>query len=255
MLPFNQDTPSDPLKPFDPLKALQNLSPKSMRQPLCSICQEPMESDPDQDVCGAECAMVEYERRLEKINNRIPEWLKAIGVPGRYTTDFPLPEAVQKFLTRGDSLLFQGPTGTGKTTTMVSVIRELLREKVLATGRNPERGMFRFVNYNEFFFEAQDVFRTEHDRILDYLKPIARSEYLFIDDLGKKRVTEFVRDALYYIIEQRDANRRPTFITTNMTTAEIEQSFDASITSRLMGMCQTVKFGGDDYRVAKRRGL
>lgn len=115
--------------------------------------------------------------------------------------------------------------------------------------------MFRFVNYNEFFFEAQDVFRTEHDRILDYLKPIARSEYLFIDDLGKKRVTEFVRDALYYIIEQRDANRRPTFITTNMTTAEIEQSFDASITSRLMGMCQTVKFGGDDYRVAKRRGL
>lgn len=214
-----------------------------------------MVSDPEQDVCGAECAMKEYEQRLEKVNLRIPEWLRSVGVPERYTTDFPLPETVRKFLARGDSLLFQGPTGTGKTTTMVSVVRELLRERALSTGKAPERTAYKFVNYNEFFFEAQDVFRTEHDRILDYLRPIAKSEYLFIDDLGKKRVTEFVRDALYYVIEQRDANRRPTFVTTNMTTAEIEQAFDASITSRLIGMCQTVKFGGEDYRVAKRKGI
>lgn len=214
-----------------------------------------MTADPDQDVCGAVCAMQEYEQRLGRINDKLPEWLRSLGVPERYTTDFPLPEAVRKFLARGESLLFQGPTGTGKTTTMVSVIREIIRERTLATGKAPAREDYRFVNYNEFFFEAQDVFRTEHDRILDYLRPIAKSAYLFIDDLGKKRITEFVRDALYYVIEQRDANRRPTFITTNLTTADIQQGFDSSITSRLVGMCQIVKFGGEDYRIAKRRGL
>ena len=215
----------------------------------------PMVYDPDQDVCGAVCAMTLHEERLGRINDRLPEWLSAMGVPSRYSTDFPLPAPVRKFLARGDSILFQGPTGTGKTTTMVSVIRELLRERALSTSKTPEKYAFKFVNYNEFFFDAQDVFRTEHDRILDYLRPIARSEYLFIDDLGKKRVTEFVRDALYYVIEQRDANKRPTYVTTNLSVADIEHAFDASISSRLMGMCQVVKFGGQDYRLAKRAGL
>lgn len=214
-----------------------------------------MEFDADQDVCGAECAMKEYEARVAKIESKIPDWLNQLGVPSRYATEHPLPETVRKFLSKGESMIFSGATGTGKTTTMVSVIRELIREKALSTGKAPEKHAFKFVNYNEFFFEAQDVFRTEHDRILDYLKPIAKSEYLFIDDLGKKRVTEFVRDALYYVIEHRDGNKRPTFITTNMSLTELEATFDPSIASRIMGMCQLIKFGGPDYRIAKRAGL
>lgn len=214
-----------------------------------------MASDPEQDICGAVCAMTQYEQRLGRINDMLPEWMSAIGVPSRYSTDFPLPAPVRKFLSRGESMLFQGPTGTGKTTTMVSVLRELLRDRALSTSKAPDKAAFKFVNYNEFFFEAQDIFRTEHDRILDYLRPIAKSEYLFIDDLGKKRVTEFVRDALYFVIEQRDAHQRPTFITTNMSITDMTQSLDASIASRLMGMCQVVKFGGQDYRLAKRGGL
>lgn len=208
--------------------------------------------DETQDTCGAACGMEAHERRLSRINQRLPGWLESFGVPARYITDYPLPTPVRKAITTGQSILLHGPTGTGKTTTLVAALREIMRNSVLADGCSPKQETYRFVNYNEFLFAAQDVFRSEHDRILDYLKPIANCEVLLLDDMGKKRTTGFVLDALYYIIEQRDAHNRQTLITTNLGVRAFEKEFDASIASRLLGMCTPVQFSGHDFRIAKK---
>lgn len=73
--------------------------------------------------------------------------------------------------------------------------------------------------------------------------------YLFLDDFGSERVTDFVQDQFYQIINDRYVNNLPVVISTNYELGELADRLGERIASRLAQMCFIINITGDDRRL------
>jgi DNA replication protein DnaC len=108
----------------------------------------------------------------------------------------------------GLGLLFSGPkSGIGKTHLAVAVLRELAETKKV-------RGQF--WDFHELMREIRSSYNPEvrmtESEVLD---PIINAEILVLDDLGAWKMTDWMNDTLFYILNQRYVHQRPSIITTN----------------------------------------
>jgi DNA replication protein DnaC len=71
---------------------------------------------------------------------------------------------------------------------------------------------------------------------------------LVLDDLGSERVTDWVREQIFLIINSRYEEMLPTVVTTNDTLEELEKHVGQRIISRLMETCQGLILDGEDFR-------
>jgi DNA replication protein DnaC len=87
---------------------------------------------------------------------------------------------------------------------------------------------------------------------------------LVLDELGAKRTTAWVEETVFYIINSRYNNKKPTIFTSNYLDIEEEEDTRDSfykksgdslvdrigvrLRSRLYEMCKIVDITGDDYR-------
>jgi DNA replication protein DnaC len=135
-----------------------------------------------------------------------------------------------------------GNVGVGKTTTM-----SVLARKYIMAGRRVE-----WISYPAFIMKLQSMFRKDNESPYDYASEIARFRgILMIDDLGAEKLSDFVRQVTYYIINEREQRMLKTIITTNFTLEQICDQIDPRISSRLVGMCEVVKLSGKDKRLSK----
>jgi DNA replication protein DnaC len=160
---------------------------------------------------------------------------------------------------RGLGLLFTGSNGTGKTHLAVAVLCELAQ-------RYGVRGQF--WDYHALMREIRNSYNpvtalTEYE----LLEPIIELEVLLLDDLGAWKMTDWMNDTLFHILNQRYLAQRPTLITTNYpdkepTARELSQADPAvrreylvdrighRLRSRLMEACTVVRLDGRDRRQA-----
>lgn len=140
-------------------------------------------------------------------------------------------------------LLISGPVGTGKTHLAAAIIREGLKKKDIWN--------YRFVEVPALLSEIRAGFNT---RFSDSpLKMIEEADLLILDDLGAEKVTDWVREQLYLVINERYSGMKPTVITTNDSLEELEANVSQRTVSRIMDMCDGVLLTGEDYR-KKRLG-
>ena len=93
------------------------------------------------------------------------------------------------------------------------------------------------------------------------------TDLLLLDDLGAWKMTDWMNDTLFYILNSRYLAKRATLITTNFQDADREAVLAADplrrkeflverigqrLRSRLMEMCLVVKMQGDDHRQARQ---
>ena len=162
----------------------------------------------------------------------------------------------------GLGLLFTGDTGVGKTHLAVSVLRELVMTKGV-------RGQF--WDFNELIREIKDSYNAETKTTeLQVLAPIVEMDVLVLDDLGAWRMTDWMNDTLFYILNSRYMGRRATIITTNFQDVDREAVLAADpmrrkeflverigqrLRSRLMEMCIVISMQGlKDHRVESQPG-
>jgi DNA replication protein DnaC len=151
-------------------------------------------------------------------------------------------ETLENFFTNRRSLLLTGPSGTGKTVFAYSVVKECQRRGFEVP---------KVVIYPEFIIQLRRGFHDDMDAY-GLADQIARDKRLvIIDDLGVEKATEFVREITYYIINHRDIHCLPTLITTNFDLKQIDDQLDSRLSSRLAGMCEVIKFDGEDRRLNK----
>lgn len=162
----------------------------------------------------------------------------------------------------GLGLLFLGKNGVGKTHLAVGVLRELVTQKG-ASGQ--------FWDFHELVREIKRSYdpgtRTTEVQVLE---PVVQTDVLLLDDLGAWRMTDWMVDTLFYILNTRYLAKRATLVTTNFQDADKEEAshadplrrreylidrIGARLRSRLMEMCVFIKVEGDDHRAARQESV
>jgi len=146
---------------------------------------------------------------------------------------------------QGTGLIFTGTKGTGKTHLAAAITIDLIHQGIPVI-------MGTLISLLGMLKQAYQEKQSEQEIIDLYCKV----DLLVIDDLGKEKVTEWVLEKLYLIINSRYENNLPVIITTNSDidglTAKLstERNSDTAeaITSRLWEMCLGVEMDWEDYR-------
>jgi DNA replication protein DnaC len=99
------------------------------------------------------------------------------------------------------------------------------------------------------------------------LEPVVEADVLLLDDLGAWKMTDWMNDTLFYILNSRYMTKKPTIITTNYQDVTREEALAADplrrreflverigqrLRSRLMEMCLVVRVQGGDHRQARQ---
>ncbi len=82
----------------------------------------------------------------------------------------------------------------------------------------------------------------------DVLDAIKRVPVLIIDDLGREAATDWVRSLVLELYDYRYREVLPTVTTTNLTLAELGETFDERLSSRLASG-EVITLDGKDRRV------
>lgn len=77
---------------------------------------------------------------------------------------------------------------------------------------------------------------------------VTRCDLLIIDDLGTERTTAWTEEQLHRLLDQRGRERRRTIVTTNLTSAQVEERYDSRIADRLLDEALPLKFEGRTRR-------
>jgi len=155
----------------------------------------------------------------------------------------------------GLGLLFTGNNGVGKTHLAVAALRELAATKNV-------RGQF--WDFHELMREIKRSFDPETKTTeMQVLDPVVEIDILLLDDLGAWKITDWMNDTLFYILNSRYLARRPTLITTNFQDVSAREAVEADrlvrreylvdrigqrLRSRLTEMCLKVPLDGEDFR-------
>jgi DNA replication protein DnaC len=166
-----------------------------------------------------------------------------------YAVDYPL---LDDEIFREKSLLLTGGSGRGKTHLAVSVFKALLKKGVPC----------RFVDFHELLAEI----RSSYDELAqtseyEILRPLLNVEVLLLDDLGSQRMSGWVQDTVFYIINIRYNQKKPLIVTSNLSMEpskgspleSLQDRLGYRVVSRLYEMCTCVELDGPDYRKEVRK--
>ena len=136
-------------------------------------------------------------------------------------------------------LLIVGPVGTGKTHLAVGVLREAHR-----LGSS-----IAFAQVPQVLADIRAGIGRGDEEAAKQIDMYSEVSVLALDDLGSERVTDWVREQLFLIINRRYEEMLPTIITSNDSLEGLEAHVGQRIASRLAGMCIGVALDGPDYRL------
>jgi DNA replication protein DnaC len=121
--------------------------------------------------------------------------------------------------------LYKQSADSVKTPALFYNVSELLREMKLDYSRE---------NKDKKFFE---------DKVMNF------KGLLFLDDIGSERMTDWVEEMFYLIVNKRYNNMLPIVFTSNLSIPELAERVGDRIASRIVGSCDVEKLSGNDRRL------
>ncbi len=222
--------------------------------PVCSICGD--SGYVNGTMCGCLKQIVQ-KLSSERLNEVAPFALSSFDTFDlRYYPDAPDPELkivprvkmkevydycvsyANAFSLSSPSLFMWGKTGLGKTHLSLSIARTVIGK-----------------GYNVIYGSIQDLLRTIEREHFSREKPeketlqiLLDADLLVLDDLGAEYDSSFNTATVYNLLNTRINQQRPTIISCNLTTREIQAKYNDRIVSRLLATYESLLFVGNDIR-------
>ncbi len=138
------------------------------------------------------------------------------------------------------SILFYGPTGTGKTFLSNCIAKELLDSC-----------------HSVLYFSAIDLFnlfsRNRYGADADSIdRSVLACDLLIIDDLGTESVNSFTASKLFYCVNERLNRGKGTLISTNLDPSHLRDIYSERILSRIVSGYTLIRLDGKDIRIQKK---
>lgn len=167
----------------------------------------------------------------------IPNRFKDIN----YEKDVPvnIKNKVENLISNKKGLYLYGQTGVGKTHIAYAI----------ASFFNENKYKTWFLNTGEMLRQMREEFeKTEfiepiYEQLIDF------NGLLFLDDIGAEKMTDWVRETFYLILNNKYENMIPVIFTSNYSLDELAEKVGDRVVSRIMGICDILKLEGNDRRV------
>lgn len=205
------------------------------------------------------------QRGLEKIKREI---FSKNGIGRKYrgiTLDYIIPvegqekaynEAIdflKRYLTdkhtKGFGLF--GGVGSGKTYIVSALVNELCNKRIEAlTEYEKEEAIYNRITAITparliSCIELLESLKSDSEVIKKY----KTAKLLVIDDFGAARITEWVDEKLFELVDFRYTNELPIIFTTNITPSELKEKLDKRTIDRLNEMCNFVPVTAPSQRL------
>lgn len=145
---------------------------------------------------------------------------------------------------KGNAIIL-GKAGRGKTHLAISIAKKL---NIDFKANNEPKSVL-FMNVPTMFQKIRSGFGRADARTTDeWLDLLKKVDYLILDDFGKGEQAPWKMDFMYNLLDARDK----TIITTNLTGAEMKQTFDSSLVSRVAKGAKDLTFKYPDNSEDRR---
>lgn len=139
-------------------------------------------------------------------------------------------------------ILFYGSVGTGKTFATSCICNELMNNGKTAL----------VMNLGLYLMKIKREWAEAENDVLNYVKTC---DLLVIDDLGIEKVTEFVLEKVFTLIDTRYRSGKPMIITSNLSLEEIRKTFGERISDRISEKCLEYQIIGESKRKFNKKAF
>lgn len=205
---------------------------------MCGDCRNKQAAEYE-----AQQRVQEQLRREHKLRENLSR-----TIPRRYEKACldDLPDTLRKLfenLIPTEGAYLYGATGVGKTYSLCAVARELVTQ-----GYWVKR-----IVWERLTLEIRGSFRYEDVSEQEIIQPLIDCDILIIEDLGTstsadRTESDFNLRVLLTILDARNEDMRPTWISSNKSIEQLAETFDDRVASRLCEHCKIILLEGKDRR-------
>lgn len=239
-------------------RSVEVIPPSMLSEPDCAACEDTgwtVRGDNRAyqcESCGYWAAM--RQRRIDKIFARsgIPAHFETARFDDDFGTDSvqnsgtnPVTEKASNWATNlpgmpKRSLMLYGGFGVGKTWLAIQLLR-LIVERFAYDAL--------FITTPELLDRIRETYsgRAE-DAEAEVLQAVKDTTLLVLDDLGAERVTDWVQEKLFTIINHRHDHRLATIFTSNLTPGQLASHLGDRIEWRVVEMAECLRLDGPNLR-------